>query len=91
MPPGGLHAITQLDGVMHGVYMDVQAAVGRRRCHLPVRRSVTLPEGRAVARATVKMGREKGAAVPGRKRITRQISRARSQPALAIPRTSKTS
>ena len=61
MLPGGLHAITQIDGVMHGVYMSVQAAVAGgvdAICHacadpLPYPRDVLL------LAATVKMEREK--------------------------------
>ena len=61
MPPGGLHAITQLDGVMHGVYMDVQAAVAggvdaiRHACADPL----PYPRDVLLLAATVKMEREK--------------------------------
>ena len=61
MPPGGLHAITQIDGVMHGVYMSVQAAVAggvdaiRHACADPL----PYPRDVLLLAATVKMEREK--------------------------------
>ena len=61
MPPGGLHAITQIDGVMHGVFMSVQAAVAggvdaiRHACADPL----PYPRDVLLLAATVKMEREK--------------------------------
>ena len=89
MPPGGLHAITQLDGVMHGVYMDVQAAVAggvdaiRHACADPL----PYPRDVLLLAATVKMEREKALR---RYRDARGLpdrsARGSLQPALAIPR-----
>ena len=61
MPPGGLHAITQIDGVMHGVYMSVQAAVvgGVDAISHACADPLPYPRDVLLLAATVKMEREK--------------------------------